>query len=281
MLVDNGGWSAARCQMEEDGMLLVADVGNTNTVFGLYETGAERAAAAWRASTRRDRMPDEWFAILAPLAGAAGYALADVRHVVISSVVPSVTTWLSAMIRQRLGLEPILITGKLDLKLGVRIDNPSELGADRIVNSIAAVERYGCPVIVIDLGTATTFDVVAADGAYVGGAIAPGLVISLEALAGRTALLPSVALTLPTNAIGRNTVTQMQSGLVCGYLAMLEGMIDRIRGELGVTAPVVITGGYAEIFAGASSRITHFDRDLTLDGLRLAFERLSSSEASV
>jgi type III pantothenate kinase len=178
------------------------------------------------------------------------------------------------MVRQRLQLEPILITGNLNLKLPVRIDNLAELGADRIVNSIAAVERYGSPVIVIDLGTAATFDVIAADGAYIGGAIAPGLVIALEALAGRTALLPSVALTLPVTAIGRTTVTQMQSGLVCGYLAMLEGMIDRIRGELGSDAPVVITGGYAETFANASSRIAHFDRDLTLDGLRLAFERL-------
>ncbi|MDQ3043945.1 MAG: type III pantothenate kinase, partial [Chloroflexota bacterium] len=148
------------------------------------------------------------------------------------------------------------------------------VGTDRLVNSVAALARYGAPAIVIDFGTATNFDVISSNGDYIGGALAPGLVIALEALAGRAARLFAVELKLPARAIGTNTVTSMQSGLVLGYLAMLEGMIDRIEAELGEEATVVVTGGYADIFAGASSRIDHFDPTLTIDGLQMIHKRL-------
>src|SRR5579884_1144982 len=213
-------------------MLLAMDVGNTNTVFGLYEVESGRLVASWRAATRRDRMPDEWYALLAPLFAAAGHNPAEVTAVIISSVVPALTTWLTRMSRDRLGVEPVIVGVDLDLGVRVRTDNPREVGADRLVNAVAAFDRYGGPAIVVDFGTATTFDVISREGDYLGGAIAPGLVISMEALAGRTAKLPAVELRLPEKAIGTNTVTSLQSGLVLGYLAMLEGMILRIRGEL-------------------------------------------------
>jgi type III pantothenate kinase len=258
-------------------MLLVADIGNTNTVFGLWDLETDNPIASWRASTRRDRMPDEWLALLSPLFSAAGHALSDVRAVILSSVVPSVSSWLSQMVSERLGIEPILVTVDLDLGMRVLTDNPREVGADRIVNTVAAYARYGGPAIVIDLGTATTFDVVSPEGDYLGGAIAPGLTISLEALSSRAARLFTVDLSLPSRAIGTNTIASMQSGLVLGYLAMLEGMIVRIRAELAADAPVIITGGYAEIFADASPLIVQHDPDLTIFGLRLIYQRVTST----
>lgn len=258
-------------------MLLAVDVGNTNTVFGLFDLATDQLVASWRAATRRDRMPDEWFAILAPLFAAAGHAPADVAAVIISSVVPSLTTWLTAMSRERLGIEPIIVG--IDLPLGIRVgtDMPHAVGADRLVNAVAAFDRYGGPAIVVDFGTATTFDVISTEGEYIGGAIAPGLVISLEALAGRAAKLFSVELRLPPRAIGTDTVSMMQSGLVLGYLAMLEGMILRIRGELGADAPVIVTGGYADIFAAATPLIAHHDPDLLTNGLLVIYRRVEES----
>jgi type III pantothenate kinase len=255
-------------------MLLAIDVGNTNTVFGLYDLASERLVTNVRASTRRDRMPDEWYAILEPALRADSRSASDITAVILSSVVPSVTTWLTAMAREKLHVDPVLVSIDLDLGIGVRVETPSEVGSDRLVNSVAALARYGAPAIVIDFGTATNFDVISADGDYVGGAIAPGLVIALEALAGRAARLFAVELKLPERAIGTNTVTSMQSGLVLGYLAMLEGMIDRIQAELGEKAAVIVTGGYADIFTGASARIDHFDPTLTIDGLCLVYQRL-------
>lgn len=258
-------------------MLLAVDVGNTNTVFGLFDLASERLVASWRAATRRDRMPDEWYAILAPLFAAAGHQPGEVTAVIISSVVPSLTTWLTKMSRDRLGVEPIVVGGDLPLGLRIRTETPREVGADRLVNAVAAFDRYGGPAIVVDFGTATTFDVISDEGDYLGGAIAPGLVISLEALTSRAAKLFAVELKLPEKVIGTNTVTMMQSGLVLGYLAMLEGMILRIRGELGTDAAVIATGGYSEIFAAASPIITHHDRDLLTHGLLVIYKRVIAS----
>ncbi len=256
-------------------MLLVVDVGNTNTVLGVYEQGTPHLLATARMSTRRDRMPDEWYAILAPVLGSADIDPGRVSAMVISSVVPNVTRWLSAMGQERLGVDPIVIG--IDLDLGIEIDypNPSEIGADRLVNSIAAVHKYGAPIISIDFGTAINFDIVDHRGAYIGGALAPGLVVALDAMVSRAARLFTVELTMPARAIGTTTAGAIQSGVVLGYLSLIEGMIDRIRREMDGEPKVIITGGYGEIFANASPLIHAFEPDLTIEGLRLIHERLN------
>lgn len=255
-------------------MLLTADVGNTNTLFGLFEAGTDEPVVTVRASSRRDRMPDEWYAILAPTLAAQGVDISGITAVVISSVVPSVTRWLTFLSTSRFGAEPIIVSGSLDLGLPIDADNPPEVGADRIVNSLAAVHRYGAPVIVVDFGTALNFDVVDHRGHYLGGALAPGLVIALDAMTSRAAKLFAVDLEAPPSAIGRNTISAIQSGLVLGYISLVEGMIQRLAAELNGTPTVVVTGGYAELFAEHSSLIDHHDPDLTIDGLRLVWDRL-------
>jgi type III pantothenate kinase len=254
-------------------MLLAAEVGNTNTTIGFF-TASGWLAASYRLSTDRERMPDEWFATLAALVATDDVSLSDVDGMIVSSVVPSVTTWLVAMARQRFGFEPILVTGELDVGLVLDVDEPRQLGADRIVDCVAAIDRYGAPAIIVDLGTATTIDVVNQQGAYIGGAIAAGVATTLKALAGNAAQLFNVELRLPETVIGRNTADQLRSGIVAGHLAMLEGMIARTRAELGSDAPVIITGGLAPLFVGASPLFDHYDPDLTLNGLRLIYEQI-------
>jgi type III pantothenate kinase len=194
-------------------MLLGVEVGNTNTSFGLF-TDSGDIAASYRVSTERDRMPDEWFAILTTLLETDGFSLDAVDAVVVSSVVPSVTTWLIEMARRRLGVEPLVITGTLDVGLILDVEEPRQLGADRIVDCFAARERFGAPVIVVDLGTATTIDVIGSDGAYKGGAIAAGVATSLKALAGNAAQLFNVGLSMPDRIISRNTADTLRSGIV-------------------------------------------------------------------
>ncbi|MGB3305305.1 MAG: type III pantothenate kinase [Thermomicrobiales bacterium] len=260
-------------------MLLTVDVGNTNTVFGVYELDTNRLLTTARASSRRDRMPDEWYAILAPVLGASGIDPAGISDMIISSVVPNVTRWLTEMGQERLYVEPIIVGIDLDLGIGIDYPNPSEIGADRLVNSIAAVHKYGYPIISIDFGTAINFDIVNAQGNYVGGALAPGLVVALDAMVSRAARLFSVELTLPKRAIGKSTSSAIQSGVVLGYLSLLEGMITRIKAELEGDPTVIITGGYSEIFAGASPLIDHHEPDLTSDGLRLVYARVRAQKA--
>ena len=261
-------------------MLLAAEVGNSNTLFGLSDDSDGPAAgfrASWRLSTERERMPDEWFAILVALFRADGLELADVDGMVLSSVVPSVTGWLTTMARDRLRLEPLIVSGSLDLGIRLLVDEPERVGADRLADLVAAFARYGGPTIVIDLGTATTFDVISATGDYVGGAIAAGVGTSLRALAANAAQLFAVELRLPERAIGKTTATQLQSGIVLGHLAMLEGMVTLIRGELGLPATTVLTGGLAPLFAGTSPLLDHTDPDLTLTGLRLIYQRVGGA----
>ncbi|MEJ7763124.1 MAG: type III pantothenate kinase [Thermomicrobiales bacterium] len=256
-------------------MLLAVDVGNSNTVIGLCDPGdGGRVLEVWRLTTAAERMPDEWFSLLWPLLRARDLEMGAIGDVVVSSVVPSVTGWFSAMCRDRLGVEPLVVSIDLDLGMRALVDRPSEVGADRLVNTVAAFARYGGPAIVIDFGTATTFDVVSSGGDFLGGAIAPGLMISLEALTGKAARLFSVELALPAAAIGTDTVTNIQSGLVLGYVAMLEGMVGRIRAELGGAATTIATGGLAGFFAGATPVIDHHDPDLIIDGLRLIHRRI-------
>jgi type III pantothenate kinase len=260
-------------------MLLAVEVGNTNTTFGLYAASGE-LTTAYRLSTERERMPDEWFAMLAALLASDGHGLAEVDGVVISSVVPSVTTWLIEMTRRRLRVDPVIVTGDLDVGLDLDVDEPRQLGADRIVDCVAAFHRYGGPAIIVDLGTATTFDVIDRNGAYKGGAIAAGVATSLQALAGNAAQLFNVELHMPEAVIGRNTADQLRSGIVAGHLAMLEGMIERTRSELGTDAQVIVTGGLSHLFAERSSLFDHFDPDLTLHGLRLIYDRVRSGPGS-
>ena len=256
-------------------MLLAVEVGNTNTTFGLFASSGE-LTTAYRLSTERERMPDEWFAMLAALLASDGYQLSEVHGVIISSVVPSVTTWLVDMTRNRLRTEPVIVTGDLDVGLDLDVDEPRQLGADRIVDCVAAFHRYGGPAIIVDLGTATTFDVIGQTGAYKGGAIAAGVATSLQALAGNAAQLFNVELHMPDAVIGRNTGDQLRSGIVAGHLAMVEGMIERTRAELGTDAQVVVTGGLAPLFAGRSPLFDHVDADLTLYGLRLIYDRVKA-----
>jgi type III pantothenate kinase len=254
-------------------MLLAVEVGNTNTTFGLFPPSGE-LTATYRLSTERERMPDEWFAMLAALLASDGHQLSGVDGVIISSVVPSVTTWLVDMTRKRLRIDPVIVTGDLDVGLDLDVDEPRQLGADRIVDCVAAFHRYGGPAIIVDLGTATTFDVIGRSGSYKGGAIAAGVATSLQALAGNAAQLFNVELHMPDAVIGRNTADQLRAGIVAGHLAMLEGMIERTRAELGTDAQVIVTGGLAPLFADRSSLFDHFDPDLTLHGLRLIYDRV-------
>ncbi|CAA9545236.1 MAG: Pantothenate kinase type III, CoaX-like [uncultured Thermomicrobiales bacterium] len=255
-------------------MLLVVDVGNTNTVVGVFGLDSPEVVTTARMSTRRDRMPDEWYAILAPVLAQSGINPRVISAMVISSVVPNVTRWLSAMGEERLGVTPMLVGVDLDLGIGIDYPNPAEIGPDRLVNSLAAVEQFGAPVISIDFGTAINFDVVNAQGSYIGGALAPGLVVSLDAMVSRAARLFTVELARPAHAIGRTTSEAIQSGVVLGYLSMIEGMIVRIKEELQGDPAVIVTGGYGEIFAEASSHIDAFAPNLTIDGLRLVYERV-------
>jgi type III pantothenate kinase len=257
-------------------VLLAIEVGNTNTVFGLY-AGNGDLMTSFRVSSARDRMPDEWYAMLAALLETTGRSAAEIQHAIISSVVPSVTPWLVEMCRTRFRIEADVITGAMDVGIRLDVEEPRQLGADRIVDCVAAIARYGSPAVIIDLGTATTFDVVDRNNVYRGGAIAAGVATSLKTLAANAAQLFNVELYVPDRVIGRNTADQLRAGLVTGHLAMLEGMIARIDEELGERAMVILTGGLAGLFAGRSPRFDIVDPDLTLSGLYLIHRRLHTS----
>ena len=264
-------------QERKDPVLLAINANNTTTLFGLFVADEERPLASWRVSTRRERLPDEWYALLPPLFAAEGRRVDEVRAVVLGSVVPAATSSLAAMVRHRLRVQPVVVGPDLAIGSRLRVDNPAEVGADRLANTVAAFARYGGPAVVVDLGTATNFDVVSTEGDFLGGAIAPGLTTAMEALTGRAARLFSIDLALPPRAIGTNTVDNLQAGGVLGHLAMVEGMLARIRAELGRDAPAIATGGNAAFFAGASPAITHHDPHLTLDGLCLIHRRVAGA----
>jgi len=251
-------------------MLLAVDVGNTNMTIGIFD--GSKLKATWRVATGVHRMPDEYASLLLSLFERQGIDASRITDAILCSVVPPLVGVFEEMCRRYLKVSPLVI--EAGVKTGVRIsmDNPREVGADRIVNAVAAHHLYGGAVIVIDLGTATTFDAVSEEGDYLGGAIAPGIAIATEALFARTAVLPRVELTHPKLAIGRNTVAAMQSGIVFGYAGLIEGVVARIREELGGKAKVVATGGYAELLARETPVIDEVNPDLTLIGLRLIYE---------
>lgn len=251
-------------------MLFAADIGNTNITFGIFD--GEKLKATWRIATGVHRMPDEYAILILSLLERQGLKGSQITAAVICSVVPPLVGGFEELFQRYLKITPIVVGA--GVKTGVRIsmDNPREVGADRIVNAVAAHHLYGGPVIVIDFGTATTFDVVSAEGDYVGGSIAPGIAIATEALFTRTAVLPRVELIHPKRAIGRNTVAAMQSGIIYGYVGLIEGLVARIQKELGDKAKVVATGGFAELLAEETSVIEVVNPDITLIGLRLIYE---------
>jgi type III pantothenate kinase len=250
-------------------LLLVINVNNTNTKLGLHRQG--EWIAHWRIASDREKMPDEYAMLLRNLFDFADLTWADVSGVALASVVPPLTGTFVETCRRYLDRDPLVVTAEVETGVEVLIDYPAEAGADRILNALAAHRLYGGPAIVVDLGTATTFDAISAEGAYLGGAIAPGLGIAAEALFGRTAKLPRIQLIAPPAAIGRNTEHAMQSGVVLGYVGLIEGLVARIRAELGGQATVIATGGLAPVLARETEVIKVVDPLLTLEGLRLIY----------
>ena len=246
-------------------MLLAIEQGNTNTLFAVHD-GADWIAQ-WRTATESTRTADEYAVWLAQLLSMRGLALSQLDACMISSVVPQSMFNLRNLARRYLSVEPMVIGENVDLGIPVRILKPSEAGADRLVNAVGAHLKYPGDLIVIDSGTATTFDVVAADGAFEGGVISPGINLSLQALHEAAAMLPRIAIQKPERVIGKDTVSNMQSGVFWGYVALIEGLVSRIKAEWGVPMTVIGTGGVASLFEGATTAIDHFDPDLTLRGL--------------
>jgi type III pantothenate kinase len=257
-------------------MLLVVDCGNTNVVFAVY--AGDTLLGQWRAATKTDRTSDEYGIWLTQLIERDGIAVSTIKHAIVASVVPGKNFDLKRLCQKYFNVEPKFIGDKdVDLGAAVRVDNPREVGADRVINAIAAHTTYGGPLIVIDFGTATTFDVVDATGAYCGGCIAPGINLSMEALHMATAQLPRLQVVNPGQApvVGTTTVAAMMSGVFWGYIGLIEGLVGRIKAERGEQMKVVATGGLAPLFAEATKVIEHIDADLTLRGLVAVHRRNS------
>jgi type III pantothenate kinase len=250
-------------------MILAVDIGNTQTVLGLFEN--DSLDAHWRVSTDATLTADELRVKIGGLLAAEDLRWADVRRLVVSSVVPVLTAAYSEMAEKATGHAPMVVGPGLKTGLAIRYENPAEIGADRIVNAVAALKEYGAPLIVVDFGTATTLDVLAADGAYLGGAIAPGVETSAEALFSRAARLSEVELEDPGHVIGTNTRASVQAGLFLGQAAMVDGLVRRTWAELGVETAVVATGGLAPKMSPACETVTHVDVDLTLKGLMILY----------
>ena len=259
-------------------MLLVLDVGNTNTVLGVYSLKEDLGALAgellahWRVTSTRTQTVDEYGVLFRNLFAMRGIEPGKIRGIIISSVVPPMDTTLREVCERYFNIKPLFIEPGVKTGMPVHYDNPAEVGADRIVNSVAAFEKYGGPCVVVDFGTATTFDAVSAKGEYMGGVIAPGIGISAEALFMRTARLPRVDIRKTGKVIGTNTVNSVQSGLYYGYLGLVDGILERLIEELG-EAKVVATGGLASLIGTGSRYIKHIDDLLTLDGLRIIWDR--------
>lgn len=252
-------------------MLLAVDTGNTHTVLGLFE--GEGLRAHWRVATHKSATADEVGVLFRALFAGAGIDPEAVDAMIVSSVVPDLNHVLATTGRRYFRTEPLFVEPGIRTGLPILYENPHEVGADRIVNAVAAVHRHGAPVIVLDFGTATTFDVVNAKGEYLGGVIVPGVGISAEALFQRAARLSRVDVRKPPHVIGRNTQESVQAGLFHGYASLVEGLVRRIRTELGAEAPVVATGGLASVFRSELGFLKEVDAGLTLEGLRLLWEK--------
>ena len=252
-------------------MLLGIDVGNTQTVIGVFAEGELREH--WRISTERERTADEIALTLGGFLAFVGYSLTQVNGMIISSVVPEMTSALVRMARDILELEPLVVDSSTDTGVPVLYEDPRQVGADRLVNAVAAIHKYGTPCVVVDFGTATTWDAIDSEGRYLGGTIAPGVEISADALFRHAARLARVELVAPDNAIGRNTVESIQSGLIYGTAGQVDRLVELFKEQLGDEARVIATGGLAEVVADKCRTIEVLDPLLTLDGLRIIYGR--------
>ncbi|HIV67638.1 MAG TPA: type III pantothenate kinase [Candidatus Butyricicoccus stercorigallinarum] len=251
-------------------MLLTIDVGNTNTVFGIYRK--EEMIGSFRLSTTAERTSDEIGMKIHLYYSFLGLNARDTRAVIIASVVPPVMYTLINAIRKYIGVQPLIVGQDIETGLVNRYDNPKEVGIDRLVNAVSAVKKYGSPLIIIDIGTATTFDVIDGDGAYRGGAIYPGIKVAMEALFQKASKLPRVDIVRPDKAIGTNTVMSMQSGAVRGYAGAIQGIVGEMQQEIGCKCNVVATGGMGRMMAQYCDTITHVDANLTLEGLLMLYQ---------
>jgi type III pantothenate kinase len=266
-------------------MLLALDVGNTNMKLGLYRLNAPPAAEAeksppadglaahWRLTTHRAQTVDEYGTLFINLFQMHGRSPGDVTHIIISSVVPPIDSTLRQVCETYFHVDPLFVEPGIKTGMPVLVDNPAELGADRLADAIAAFERYGGPCIVVNFGTATKFEVISARGEYLGGAIAPGLGISADALFSRAAKLGRIEIKRPAKVIGTNTIAHLQTGLYYGYIGLVDGILERVFAELGSRPRVIATGGLAQLIVADSRCIDEIDDMLTLDGLRILFER--------
>jgi type III pantothenate kinase len=251
-------------------MLLAIDIGNTNITFGVFD--GEKLKATWRSATGVHRMSDEYASFILNMLRHSNIEPSAIKDAVLCGVVPPLITTFEELFKKYFNTTALIVGA--GVKTGIRIcmDNPREVGSDRVVNAVAAYKLYGGPAIVIDIGTAITFDVVSKSGDYLGGAIAPGIAIAMDALFSRTAALPRVDLTYPKKAIGTNTVAAMQSGIFFGYVGLIEGVVAKIKQELDGKAKVIATGGYAKLLAEQTKIIEIVDLDITLMGLKYIYE---------
>ncbi|WIV13075.1 type III pantothenate kinase [Proteiniborus sp. MB09-C3] len=253
-------------------MILVCDVGNTNAVLGVFQ--GEKLLKDWRISTDKDKTSDEYGIIIDQLFKYNGLNIEDVEGVIISSVVPNLMHTLQAVSIKYLNKEALIVGPGIKTGVNIKYDNPREVGADRIVNAVAAYEKYGGPIIIVDFGTATTFCAISKDGEYEGGIISPGIIISSEALFQKTAKLPKIEIVKPEKVINKNTVSSLQSGIIYGYVGLVDYIVKRMKAEMSDEVKAVIaTGGLSTLIASESETITNIDRMLTLEGLRMIYEK--------
>lgn len=260
-------------------MLLVIDIGNTNMAFGVFK--GDHLEQTWRIATSQVKTSDEYGLIFSQLLSCNGLAPRQISDIIIGSVVPSVMSTIEAACERYLGIIPMVVGQGTKTGLEIRYDNPKEIGADRIINSVAGVKKYGSPLIIVDIGTAITFDTISNEGAFIGGAIAPGIGIASEALFQRASKLPRVELMPPKRVVGKTTVEAMQSGIVLGYIGMIDYIVECIMQEQGWTKDtvrVIGTGGFSKLIASQSRYIEEVDKMITLEGLKIIYERTKAAQ---